>query len=192
VATGGQQAAIVVLADAEIDEGFVQTAQVIDAGAAGGREIAILGGIDALAVFQAADQLGNQEIEIHVALAVGVRHHVGRHAHDLGGEVAAVVEIETAQEILVGLAVARVLGDDHAGHGFHDLGRAQQRPVGQLFGGDGAFAGRVGDAGQVLAAAADGDFLQGRHAGRVGLAECGQGSGEQRKTKGRSGGASRM
>ncbi|MPN56411.1 hypothetical protein SDC9_204099 [bioreactor metagenome] len=92
---------------------------------------------------------------------MGVAGHVDRHAQDVGGEVAAVVEIETAQEILVGFAVAGVLGDDHAGHGFQRFGRTQQRPVGQLPGGDRALGGRVGDTGQVALAAADGHFLQG-------------------------------
>jgi hypothetical protein len=36
---------------------------------------------------------------------VGVAGHVDRHAHHVGGEVAAVVEVEAAQEVLVGLAV---------------------------------------------------------------------------------------
>ncbi len=79
----------------------------------------------------------------------------------LGGEVAAVVEVEAAQEVLVGLSVARVLGDDQAGHRLQSLGRAQQRAVGQLLGGDRAFGSRIGNADQVVLAAADGHFLQG-------------------------------
>jgi hypothetical protein len=151
-------------------KGLVELAQVLDAGAAGGGEIAIFGGIDALAVFEAADQFGNQEIEIHVALTVGVADHIDRHAHHVGGKIAAVVEIETAQKILVGLAVAGVLGDDHAGNGFEYFGWAQQRAVGELLGGHRAFGGRIGDAGQVMGAAADGDFLQGGEAGGVQVA----------------------
>ena len=109
---------------------------------------------------------------------MGVADHIDRHAHQLRREVAAVVEIEAAQKILVGLAVAGVLGDDHAGHRFEDFSRAQQGAAGQLFGGDGAFASRIGDAVQVMGTAADGDFLQGGEAGGVGVAETGQGQGD--------------
>ena len=54
-------------------------------------------------------QLGDQEVEIRVALAVRVRRHVDRHAGDRRREVGAVIEVEAAQEVLVGLALAAVL-----------------------------------------------------------------------------------
>ena len=47
--------------------------------------------------------------------------HVDGHAVDGDGEIGAVVEIEAAQKILVGFALAGMLGDDQAGHGFQRL-----------------------------------------------------------------------
>ena len=47
--------------------------------------------------------------------------HVDGHAVDLDGEIGAVVEVEATQEILVGFALAGVLGDDQAGHDFQRL-----------------------------------------------------------------------
>jgi hypothetical protein len=102
-----------------------------------------------------------------------VADHVDRHAHDVGGEIAAVVEVEAAQEILIGLAVAGVLGDDHAGDRFQRLGRAQQGTVGELLVGDLPFGRRVGNACHILPAGTDSDFRQGRQAG--GVDEPGQG-----------------
>ena len=64
------------------------------------------------------DQLGDQEVDVGIALAVAVGAHVDRHAVDRDGEVGAVVEVEAAQEILVGFALAAVLRDDEAGHRF--------------------------------------------------------------------------
>jgi hypothetical protein len=46
---------------------------------------------------------------------MGVGTHVDRHVVDRDSQIRAVVEIEAAQEILVGLAVAAVLGDDQPG-----------------------------------------------------------------------------
>ena len=53
--------------------------------------------------------------------------HVDRHAVDLDGEIGAVVEIEAAQEILVGFAFAGMLGDDQAGHDLQRLAGARER-----------------------------------------------------------------
>jgi hypothetical protein len=55
---------------------------------------------------------------------VSVRRHVHGNAVDAGRQVRAVIEIETAQEILIRLAVAAVLGDDQARHDFQQLSRA--------------------------------------------------------------------
>ncbi len=91
-------------------------------------EIAFVGEIGPLADVDRPDQLGDQEIQIGIALAVRVGAHVDRHAVDRDGEIGAVVEIEAAQEILVGLAVAAVLGDDQAGHDFKRFGGPGKRP----------------------------------------------------------------
>ena len=46
------------------------------------------------------------------------------------------VEIEAAQEILVGLAIAAVLCGDEAGHDFEHFGRTRQRTILDLLAGD--------------------------------------------------------
>ena len=48
-------------------------------------------------------------------MTVRVGRQIDRHAGNKCREVGAVVKVETAQEVLIGLAFARVLGDDHAG-----------------------------------------------------------------------------
>src|SRR5262249_27931891 len=63
-------------------------------------------------VIEMIDQLGNQEIQIGVALPVAVRRQVDRHAFDARLKVGAVIEIEPAHEILIRLSFARVLRDD--------------------------------------------------------------------------------
>jgi hypothetical protein len=92
---------------------------------------------------------------------MAMRGQVHRHAVDVGGEVGAVIEVEAAQEILVGLALAGVLGGHQPRHGFHDVAGTQQRTRAQLPRGDDALARAVRNALQVLAGALDDDFVQG-------------------------------
>ena len=77
-----------------------------DVGGSGGGEIAHVGVVGTLAIAETLDQLGDEEIQVRVALAVGVGGQVDRYTVDRGGEVRAVIEIEAAQEILVRFAVA--------------------------------------------------------------------------------------
>src|SRR5262245_35943032 len=72
-------------------------------------------------------ELRDQEVDVCVALAVAVGAHVDRHAVDRDGEIGAVVEIKATQEILVGLALARVLGHDQAGRRFEEFARPRHR-----------------------------------------------------------------
>ena len=58
-------------------------------------------------------------------MAVGA--HVDRHAIDGDGEIRAVVEIEAAQEILVGFAFAGMLRDDQSGSDFEEFAGARGR-----------------------------------------------------------------
>ena len=53
--------------------------------------------------------------------------HVDGHAVDFDGEIGAVVKIEAAQEILVGLTLSGMLGDDQAGHDLQRLAGPQER-----------------------------------------------------------------
>jgi hypothetical protein len=58
-----------------------------------------------------------------------MRRHVDWQAVDEGGEVGPVVMVEAAQEVLVGLAVARVPRDDDARDELQDLAGAQYGPA---------------------------------------------------------------
>ena len=91
-------------------------------------EIAFVGEVRSLADIDRADQFGDQEIQVGIALPVRMGAHVDRHFVDRDGEIGAVVEIEAAQEILVGLAVAAVLGDDQAGNDFKRFRGPGKRP----------------------------------------------------------------
>jgi hypothetical protein len=74
-------------------------------------------------------------------MAVAAQVHL--HAVDIGREISAVVEVEATQEILVGLPAPRMLGRDHAGHGFEQFGNPQQRADQKVRAPDAALAGRL-------------------------------------------------
>jgi hypothetical protein len=75
----------------------------------------------------AADGLGDEEVQIGVALAVGVRAEVDRHAVDEQRDVGTMVGVEAAQEVLLGLAAAGVLANHQPGHEPDHVGRAPVR-----------------------------------------------------------------
>ena len=87
-------------------------------------EDAAIGEIGALANFNGAEQFGNDEIGVGIALAMRVRRHVDRHAVDPQGDVVAVVEREAAQEILIRFARTGMLRDKQARERFR-----ARRPV---------------------------------------------------------------
>lgn len=130
VRIGQYRAAIIVLPQLDLRDAGRQFGDVVHADRARCREIALLGKVGALLVCDAADQFRDHEIEVGIALAMGVRAHIHRHAGHTGGKIGAVVQVEAAQEILVCLAVAAVLGDDQPRHGFKQFAGAQQRTVG--------------------------------------------------------------
>jgi hypothetical protein len=65
-------------------------------------------------------------------------------------QVRPVIEIEAAEEVLVGFAAAAMLRDDHAGHILDDFRRAQERPKRQVGRPEGALIGRRGNADQIV------------------------------------------
>ena len=65
-------------------------------------------------------------------------------------EVGAVIEVEAAQVVLVRLALAAVLADDDARHGFEHFAGAHDRPRVELPRRDRALARRLRDADEVL------------------------------------------
>lgn len=58
-------------------------------------EVALVGVVRSFGVVDTTDELGNDEVEVRVALAVGVRRLVDRGAIDVESEIGAVVEIVT-------------------------------------------------------------------------------------------------
>ncbi len=158
---GHQRAAVAVLARGGGQLPLGQGIDQADARRAGRREIALLGGVGPLAVVDALHELRDQPVQIAVAVAVRVRGHVHRHAVHVGGEVGAVVQVEAAQEVLVGLAAAAVLRDDHARHELQHLGGSQGGPVGQQARVEAALAGGVRAAHRMVVVAFHADWGQG-------------------------------
>ena len=130
---------------------------------AGRGEVADVGVVGALLVVDLLHQLRNQEVQVGVALSVAVARQVQRDAAEERREVGAVIEIEAAQEVLVGLSGSAVLRRDQAGNRFEHLGGAQQRAALDLRIPDGTLARRVRDADEIVGAISHDDLL---HAGR--------------------------
>src|SRR5215831_7763022 len=115
---------------------MLQCVDKMELGAAGAAEVPHLGMVHTELVVDVVDELGNEKIEIGVALSVAMRWHVERHSLEARLEIRTVVEVEPAHEILVGLAVARVLRDDHARHGLEQLTLSSDRTEGKIGGAD--------------------------------------------------------
>ena len=145
-----QAAAEAVGAALEGEERTLQRRRIGDRRRAGGGEVALVREVRPLRELDAGDDLRNQEVDVGVALAVRVGRHVHRRAGHRHREVAAVIEVEAAQEVLVGLALAAVLRDDDARHGLEHLALAHDRPHVELTRGDRALARRLRDADQAL------------------------------------------
>src|SRR5579872_2979670 len=96
------------------------------------------------------DQLGYEEIEVRIALSVAMARQIDRHPVDMDCEIGAVIEIEPAQEILIGLAAAAMLGHDYARNHLEDFGRSEERAILQLVFLHGALACGVGLSGKTL------------------------------------------
>ena len=104
---------------------------------------------------------------------------VDRHVVDGGAQVGAVIEVETAQEKLVGLALATVLGGDQPGRRFEQLARAVHGAHLQLLLIDAAGIGRIGNAQLAGARAVDQHALQYQVVGARGQVAQRQGHGER-------------
>src|SRR4029077_8271266 len=100
---------------------------IVDLNGAGGAEVAHLCVVWTLADIYRLDQLRDQEVDICVALPVAMCRHVDGHSVNLDGEISAVVKVEAAQEILVGLTLSGMLGDNQAGHDLQRLAGPQER-----------------------------------------------------------------
>ena len=153
-------------------------------------KVAVLGEVNALLVTHRADEFGNEKAGVRPALPVRVRDEIHWNTIDARGEIGAVVEIEAAQIILVGFALAAVLRDDQARHRLQNLARTNDGPQLDLFLPDVARRRRVRDAHLRIAPARDNDLSQldrrvGEHGFgwrciREGLAGSGLASGQDR------------
>ena len=74
-------------------------------------------------------KLRDDGVHVRVALAVRVRRQVKRHIVEENGDICAVVEIEAAKKILVGLAAAGVLRDDETGNRLQNFSRTKNRTI---------------------------------------------------------------
>jgi len=120
-----------------------QGLHVIDLHRPGGVEVAQSREIGPLAVLQGADQLGDHEIEIGIALAMRMGTHVDRLVVERDIDIGAMVEIEAAQEILVGLALAAMLGDYQPRHDLERFAHAIDGLLLDLLTGDDPLRGGV-------------------------------------------------
>ena len=135
-----EDAAIAEAAGGELRDRLRHAVDQSDMQIAGGGEVAFIGEVGSFADIERIDRLRHQPVQIGIALAMRVGAHVDRHVVDIDREIGAVVEIIAAQKILVGFAVAGMLGDDQAGHGFQHFARPRHRPRVELFAGRGGLA----------------------------------------------------
>ena len=111
-----QRAAVAKAAERQFGDILRQPVDGVDGNGTRGGEVALVGEVRPFADVHRLHQLRNQEIDIGIALPVAVGRHVDRHAVDADGQIGAVVEIEAAQKILVGFALAGMLGHDQPRH----------------------------------------------------------------------------
>ena len=121
----------------------------------GRAEIAHIRIVRALLVIHTLHQFRNDRVHVRIPFAMRVRRQVERHVVEKHREVRAMIQVEAAQKILVGLPPAGVLRDDDAGNGFENFAAAQNGAVGQLRRARGALGGRIRDAQQAVLAASD-------------------------------------
>ena len=66
-------------------------------------------------------------MQIGVALAMRVAHHVDGNAVDVNREISAMVGVKSAEKNLIGLAAAVVLSEYQSGHQPQHIGRRSER-----------------------------------------------------------------
>ena len=131
VARGGQEREVALGAPAPaggLDDVLRHGVERDEVDGAGGREVAELDEVRPLEDVDLLERLRDQEVQIGVALAVRVRAEVHGQPVDEERDVGAVVGVEAAQEVLLGLAAALVLADDEPGHEAQDVGGPALRP----------------------------------------------------------------
>ena len=149
-------------------------------------EVAQICPVRALAIVDAVDHLGDDAVDVQIALTMAMAAEVQRDIIQQSGEVRAVIQVEAAQEVLVGLAAAGMLGCNEAGHHFQQFGHPQQWPHGKVGATDGSLAGGSGNANEPFCPAEDQHFLQLSVCGRRCDVWCGQCRGRHGGQQGQS------
>ena len=127
-------------AECHFREAAIDAIDQIEIQGTGRAEVAFIGVIRSLADAHTIDRFRHQEVEIGIALAMPVGAHVDRHVIDRDRHVGAMVEVVAAQEILVGLSLAAVLGDDQPGRCFQHFAGPRHRAIIDLLAGHGHLA----------------------------------------------------
>ena len=79
-----------------------------------------------------------------------MRRQVERHTIEENGDICAVVEIEAAKKILVGLAAAGVLRDDETGKRLQNFSRTKNRTIFKFLCAHRYLAGGIGNSDEVI------------------------------------------
>ena len=95
---------------------------------AGVCEVADVGEKRAFANIDTADGFRNQPVQVRVTLSMNIGRQVDRYIVDEDGEIGAMIEIPTAQIILIGFAAVRMLDRHQPRCRFDDLAWTRDRP----------------------------------------------------------------
>ena len=108
---GDHQSVIVILSHAELDEAIGQGVEEVKICCASGRKVTHIRVIGSFAERHIVDELRNDKIQVHIALAMAVCGEIHWHTIDARRKIGAMVQVKAAQEILIGFACAAVLRD---------------------------------------------------------------------------------
>src|SRR5262249_5441833 len=103
-----------------------------------------------LLVIDPLDELGDDDVHVGVSLAMRVGGQDERRSVEEHREIGAVIEIETAEKILVRLPAAGVLGEDDSRDGLGDSAAAQNRAIAELLPAGGPLRRRLRNAEHVV------------------------------------------
>jgi hypothetical protein len=159
--SGEQRSAVPASPHTEFGDAGIETPGDLNARRACCGEITFLREVGPFSVPQVAYELGDQEVQVCITLTVPVRAHVDGNAVDADGEIGSMIEVETAQEILIRLALSAMLRNDDAGHIFENFSSAVRRARLDLITADHALTRRV----RTVPISDDFDRRE-RHAGR--------------------------
>ena len=147
---GAEHAGPTVLAGARVQHRAVQLIDVVDIRGTRRRKITFIGKVGPFLELDAAHQLRDEKAQVRIAMRVCAGRRVHGHTGDHHRKVGAVIQIEAAQVVLIRLALAAVLADDHSGHRLQHFTRTHDRPSIELRRGHRALAGCRCDPDEIL------------------------------------------